>query len=64
MDKLKPHPEDFCDKCKNKNIIWYVANDLWNEYSNNYEILCPICFVQKAEKAGFIPTAWELKANE
>lgn len=59
MEKaINMHPEDFCDKCKQPNIIWFCPNDLWNKYSAGWPILCPVCFAKLAEEQGFKCTAW------
>jgi len=57
-----PHPEDFCQKCKQPNIVWFAQSELWNKYAGDkHGILCPVCFAIQAQAAGFNPTAWELK---
>lgn len=61
-----------CADCKTKvNPIWFCDNILWNEVMgenlvhnerNDREggkILCPICFIKRAEKK-FNTTAWRL----
>lgn len=49
------HPEDFCEKCKRPNIVWFAPNELWNKAvraAGEPEILCPVCFVQLVEAMG------------
>lgn len=64
-DPLQPegeHPEDFCKKCGRPNIVWFGPNRIWNQAvraANEPEILCPVCFVQLAEAAGF-KDVWEV----
>lgn len=54
LEKLKDvHPEDFCQNCGGKNVVWSADNDLWNELMGNREvIICPQCFEKLAEKNG------------
>lgn len=54
------HPEDFCQKCKRPNVVWFAPSPLWNaavRAANEPEILCPVCFIQLAEAIG-VSTAW------
>lgn len=48
----KTHPEDYCNDCNNKNVIWYAPNELWNKLCKREEIICPFCFQERAKKAG------------
>lgn len=54
------HPESYCHKCGGPNIVWFVANPLWNKYVPDDGIICPVCFVQIAESCGLECIAWEL----
>ncbi len=58
------HPEDYCHECGRPNITWFAQNDLWNRVmSERGCIVCPICFVKKAEEQGIAPRtegSWEL----
>lgn len=58
------HPEDYCHECGRPNICWFAQNDLWNQVMDDRgSIVCPICFVNKAEEQGIKPPtegAWEL----
>lgn len=49
------HPEDFCDECGGRNIVWSAPNDVWNQVTGHPAglILCPVCFVRRADAAGF-----------
>ena len=50
------HPEGCCHKCGRPNIVWFAPNGIWNKVvrdAGEKGILCPVCFVQLAEKAGF-----------
>ena len=67
MGKKQPHPEDFCDLCGSRNIVWYADNDLWNlvvekKYHRGV-IWCPICFVEIAEKQGVHCTSWRISRD-
>lgn len=60
------HPEDFCKKCGRPNIVWFAPNEIWNQAvraANEPEILCPVCFVQLAEAAGF-NGVWKVALND
>lgn len=58
-----PHPEDFCQKCKGRNVVWFAPNALWNRVvgDNKYGILCPICFIKLAELKGVSRDAWKIQ---
>ena len=49
---MTEHPEDFCNDCRHPNITWYAPNELWNKLCERYEIICPKCFQQRADKKG------------
>jgi hypothetical protein len=55
------HPERYCHSCGRRNIwSWHVDSELWNKAIGNPDgILCPVCFVDSAEKAG-IAGHWKL----
>lgn len=62
-----PHPEDWCEDCGRRNISWFVDSQMWNAvarepHGENYRdpMLCPACFVLRAEDAGIVAT-WEIK---
>lgn len=47
------HPEDYCEQCGGKNVVWSADNDLWNELMEKREaIICPQCFEKLAEDKG------------
>lgn len=65
------HPESHCHRCDGPNIAWTVSSPLWNAVMrggsiNGAEIhdgiVCPICFVELAEKAQ-IADLWRLTAH-
>lgn len=57
---MRGHPEDFCERCKRPNCTWFAPSPIWNAAHCEWDILCPICFVQLAEAAGITPTAWQV----
>ncbi|MCA1617030.1 MAG: hypothetical protein LC729_00430 [Acidobacteria bacterium] len=62
--RSEPHPEDFCEKCGRSNIVWFAPSELWNKYAGDkYGILCPVCFVQQAEDAGF-KMVWQIAPED
>ena len=46
------HPENFCWQCGHPNVTWYAPNELWNKLCKGYEIICPRCFQDRADKDG------------
>lgn len=53
QDFEQSHPEDYCQQCGGKNVVWSADNDLWNELINNREgIICPQCFQKLADAKG------------
>jgi hypothetical protein len=47
------HPEDFCEKCKGRNPVWYAENELWNKVTEKkVGIICPPCFDDMAIEKG------------
>lgn len=64
--EARAHPEDFCQRCKRPNVVWFAPNHLWNKVvraNNQPGILCPICFVELAEAIG-IHEVWKVAPNE
>ncbi len=53
------HPEAKCQKCGGRNIVWFSDNQTWNLIAPADGILCPICFVEKAEEIGIVGP-WKL----
>lgn len=60
-----------CQDCGSLNIVWFTDNVVWNAVmeaekhvfaSDRPEtgILCPFCFVKRAEDAGLQPTGWRI----
>lgn len=60
------HPEDTCEECGGRNVVWFAPNDLWNRVMRGgdrgapdvLEIVCPVCFIRRAEAAGVEATGW------
>jgi hypothetical protein len=59
--------EIVCEDCSGFNPVWFAPNDIWNLVMGGPEakgdpggMVCPSCFVARAEKAGVVPTAWML----
>ena len=59
--ETRAHPEHRCERCRGPNVRWFAPSPLWNAAHGEWDILCPICFVQLAEAAGIDPTAWEVR---
>lgn len=52
-----------CQVCGRANPVWFAPNDLWNSVvppDERYLVLCPICFTERAERQGLVPTGWKL----
>lgn len=64
LEVTMSHPEDFCERCKGPNVVWFAPSPLWNAAHGEWDILCPVCFVQLAEAAGITPTAWRIAPEE
>ena len=61
------HGDRKCDACHRDNPVWFAPSPLWNLVIGGPEatddpggVLCPICFIEKAEAAGIMPAtgAW------
>jgi hypothetical protein len=47
------HPEAFCQQCGRRNVVWFAPSDIWNATMGGGQgILCPVCFIEAAERAG------------
>lgn len=58
--KPEEHPETICQDCHGPNIVWFVDNETWNRVmGGDGGIICPVCFVKRAESVG-ISDAWHL----
>jgi hypothetical protein len=63
-----PPSSSRCGNCGSINPVWFAPNVLWNLVIGGPEatddpggILCPACFIERAESRGIAPTAWELR---
>lgn len=59
------HPEDFCQRCHNRNVTWYVDSDRFNLAAEalgfrSTSILCIACFVEGHQKATGLTCSWQL----
>ena len=42
--------------------MWFTPNELWNKVMpERTRLLCPTCFIARAESKGIHPTGWELR---
>lgn len=66
------HPEDFCHRCGNPNVSWYIDSAVWNPVMRNgqsdgfgrwQEIVCIPCFVEVAEER-LGGCAWRIGRDE
>lgn len=50
------HPEAVCDDCGADNVVWFAPSPLWNKIVRQPDrgdpMLCPRCFIIRAEAAG------------
>jgi hypothetical protein len=60
-----------CQDCHGANPVWFAPNRLWNLVMGGPSamgdpggIVCPGCFILRAEAAGVVPTAWELRPEQ
>lgn len=58
------HPEDICDDCGRANVVWFAPSPLWNIVARRPDgtdpMLCPTCFIHRANKAGQGHQAWKI----
>ena len=53
--------EQKCDDCGRENPVWFAANEVWNAVIPGcVAMLCPICFIRRAEQDGYQCTGWQL----
>lgn len=59
--------DQVCQECGGPNPVWFAPNELWNRVMGGPDatgdpggVLCPACFIAKAEEHGQCPTAWVL----
>ena len=58
--------EAICQECGGPNVVWFAPNPIWNLAVDNERqlILCPVCFVVRAEARGINPTAWVVSPED
>lgn len=60
------HPEDFCEECGRENVTWFGPSEIWNKVvrvpGERDQMLCPVCFIKRAEKAGYGPV-WQVTSH-
>ena len=55
----KSHPEDTCQQCGGRNVIWWVDRETWQSVMHGEGVVCPTCFMLKAiEVVG--PVTWKV----
>lgn len=53
--------EGICQNCHQAYGVWFVPNEVWNEViAERVGMLCPNCFINRAERQGFKTTGWKL----
>lgn len=70
LDGNDEHPENRCQRCGGRNLHnWYADSDVWNallraeDGTDEFGVLCPICFGELAKERGTAPTAWRLSKD-
>ena len=60
-----------CDDCQQPYAVWFAPSPVWNFVMGGPDakddpggMLCPRCFTLRAEVAGVIPTAWEVRPEQ
>jgi hypothetical protein len=50
-----------CIDCGHEFGVWFAENPVWNEIiPGRVGMLCPCCFIVRAEKHGFKTTGWKM----
>lgn len=65
---LPPPQEGSCQDCGCSYGVWFAPNDVWNFVMADYEgekkrpsVICPTCFIKRADEEGVDCTGWELR---
>lgn len=63
------HPEAKCEDCGGANVVWHTPSPIWNKVCRpeGYRcdpMICPTCFIIRAEKAGVQPTSWRVAPED
>jgi hypothetical protein len=57
------HPEAICQDCGLSNVVWFTPSEYWNKVVRRPDkpdpMLCPRCFILRAESQGF-EGAWKV----
>lgn len=54
-------PESTCEMCNGPNPAWMTRTDLWRQACGKYDILCPTCFIELAERANAARSPWTVE---
>lgn len=65
VDDVRPwRPEDGdtrCQHCGRPNPVWTAPDNVWNAVmGDDGGVLCPPCFIARAEKTGLTPPSWRV----
>lgn len=59
------HDEATCDDCSGPTLSWRAPDSIWNQVLGGLHatddpggMLCPNCFIKRAELGGVRPPAW------
>lgn len=68
--RTEPSAECICERCGRDYPIWHADNEAWNlavnrtqEDGDEWQFLCPTCFVRLHEIATGVVQAWGLRAG-
>lgn len=68
VESAKPkYPNDICMDCGRHCIVWFADNEVWNRVispENRFLMLCPTCFVVRAEAQGIKTTGWKMTPED
>lgn len=54
-----------CLDCGRVDAVWFAPSELWNRVVGSPNgVLCPSCFIDRAEAAGVVPTAWRVAPED
>jgi hypothetical protein len=58
----QPQREGICQDCGREYGVWFAPNEIWNlVIPNRVGMLCPVCFMMRADHAAISFTGWELR---
>jgi hypothetical protein len=52
--------EGICKNCASAYVTWFTENEIWNTAVPESGMLCPNCFLARAERAGIADSAWKI----